>query len=70
MSYRTEPDVLYVVSDGTVCAAAGEHVAALRDNLANCIGCGCLSLTACPYTNPGDVLGDEGPGARRLLTEL
>lgn len=40
---------------------------ALRDNLAGCIGCGCLSLTACPYANPGDVLGAEGPGARRLL---
>lgn len=40
---------------------------ALRDNLANCIGCGCLSLTACPYTNPGDVLSREGPGARRLV---
>ncbi|WP_208322680.1 redox-sensitive transcriptional activator SoxR [Salinibacterium sp. ZJ454] len=46
------------------------QLTALRDNLANCIGCGFLSLTACPYTNPGDVLGDEGPGARRLLTEL
>lgn len=40
---------------------------ALRDNLANCIGCGCLSLTACPYTNPDDVLGEEGPSARLLL---
>src|SRR3954453_842641 len=26
----------------------------LRDNLAGCIGCGCLSLDACPLTNPGD----------------
>jgi len=43
------------------------QLTALRDNLANCIGCGCLSLTACPYTNPGDVLSREGPGARRLL---
>ncbi|MFV0534330.1 MAG: redox-sensitive transcriptional activator SoxR [Cumulibacter sp.] len=39
----------------------------LRDNLANCIGCGCLSLTACPYTNPGDELAAEGAGARRLV---
>lgn len=44
-----------------------ERLVALRDNLANCIGCGCLSLTSCPYTNPGDTLGEEGPGARRLL---
>ena len=46
-----------------------ERVIALRDNLADCIGCGCLSLTSCPYTNPGDALGREGPGARRLLPE-
>lgn len=39
---------------------------ALRDDLAGCIGCGCLSLQACHLTNPGDVLGREGPGARRL----
>ncbi len=44
-----------------------ERLTALRDNLANCIGCGCLSLTSCPYTNPDDALGREGPGARRLL---
>lgn len=39
---------------------------ALRDDLADCIGCGCLSLTECPYVNPGDVLGEQGPGPRRL----
>lgn len=44
-----------------------DRLVALRDNLANCIGCGCLSLTACPYTNPGDTMGEHGPGARRLL---
>lgn len=44
-----------------------ERLVALRDNLANCIGCGCLSLTSCPYTNPGDAMGDQGPGARRLM---
>lgn len=44
-----------------------DALTALRDNLAGCIGCGCLSLTSCPYTNPGDVLGAEGPGARRLM---
>jgi MerR family transcriptional regulator, redox-sensitive transcriptional activator SoxR len=39
----------------------------LRDTLTDCIGCGCLSLRACHLTNPRDVLGREGPGARRLL---
>ena len=38
----------------------------LRDPLAGCIGCGCLSLTACQLVNPGDALGREGPGARNL----
>ena len=38
----------------------------LRDNLASCIGCGCLSLTSCPYSNPRDVLGQRGPGAHLL----
>lgn len=47
-----------------------EALTALRDNLAGCIGCGCLSLTACPYVNPGDVLAGQGPGARGLVTEL
>ncbi|MEE6258921.1 redox-sensitive transcriptional activator SoxR [Plantactinospora sonchi] len=40
---------------------------ALRDDLTECIGCGCLSLRACQLTNPRDVLGREGSGARRLL---
>jgi len=40
---------------------------ALRDQLTECIGCGCLSLRTCHLTNPGDVLSREGPGARRLL---
>ncbi|MEV4510192.1 redox-sensitive transcriptional activator SoxR [Dactylosporangium sp. NPDC049525] len=39
---------------------------ALRDDLTECIGCGCLSLRSCHLTNPRDVLGREGPGARRL----
>jgi MerR family transcriptional regulator, redox-sensitive transcriptional activator SoxR len=39
----------------------------LRDRLTGCIGCGCLSIDRCGLTNPGDVLGEEGPGARRLL---
>jgi MerR family redox-sensitive transcriptional activator SoxR len=39
---------------------------ALRDQLDGCIGCGCLSLAACPLRNPGDVLAADGPGARLL----
>ena len=38
----------------------------LRDRLTGCIGCGCLSISACQLANPGDRLGDEGPGPRKL----
>lgn len=38
----------------------------LRDNLDGCIGCGCLSIKACPLRNPGDVLSEDGPGPRLL----
>ncbi|WP_179646663.1 redox-sensitive transcriptional activator SoxR [Spinactinospora alkalitolerans] len=41
----------------------------LRDDLTGCIGCGCLSLSDCVLSNPHDVLGEEGPGARRLLVD-
>ncbi len=49
-----------------------ERIAALqrlRDQLASCIGCGCLSLTRCALYNPGDAAGARGPGARYLLGE-
>jgi MerR family redox-sensitive transcriptional activator SoxR len=39
----------------------------LRDNLTDCIGCGCLSIDRCLLANPYDVLGEEGSGPRRLL---
>jgi MerR family redox-sensitive transcriptional activator SoxR len=39
----------------------------LRDRLAGCIGCGCLSLDACALVNPGDALGERGPGAHNLV---
>jgi MerR family redox-sensitive transcriptional activator SoxR len=42
------------------------HLQRLRDNLAGCIGCGCLSLKSCVLANPGDVLAEHGPGAVRL----
>jgi MerR family redox-sensitive transcriptional activator SoxR len=34
----------------------------LRDKLDDCIGCGCLSVSACPLRNPGDVLSETGAG--------
>ena len=39
----------------------------LRDQLDACIGCGCLSLTACKLYNPADAAGIVGSGARYLL---
>lgn len=41
-------------------------LAALRDQLDTCIGCGCLSLDACPLRNPDDELRHGGAGARLL----
>lgn len=42
------------------------QLVALRDRLNGCIGCGCLSMEACPLRNQGDVLGKHGPGAHLL----
>jgi MerR family redox-sensitive transcriptional activator SoxR len=42
------------------------HLQRLRDNLAGCIGCGCLSLKTCALANPGDALAASGPGPVRL----
>ncbi|PDP84964.1 redox-sensitive transcriptional activator SoxR [Glycomyces fuscus] len=39
----------------------------LRDDLTNCIGCGCLSLDTCTLSNPDDTLAAAGPGPRRLM---
>ena len=39
----------------------------LRDRLASCIGCGCLSLDLCPLANPYDRLASEGSGPRLLI---
>ncbi|GAA0368625.1 redox-sensitive transcriptional activator SoxR [Actinoallomurus spadix] len=46
-----------------------EQLQRLRDDLTDCIGCGCLSLSRCRLSNPNDQLGAQGPGPRRLLTE-
>ena len=40
------------------------RLTALRNQLGDCIGCGCLSLASCPMRNPGDVAGEDGPGPR------
>ncbi|MCB1446994.1 MAG: redox-sensitive transcriptional activator SoxR [Rhizobiaceae bacterium] len=42
---------------------------ALRDKMALCIGCGCLSVSRCPLVNPDDRLGLEGAGARMLAED-
>jgi MerR family redox-sensitive transcriptional activator SoxR len=50
-----------------------EQIAALeqlRDGLSSCIGCGCLSIDRCALSNPGDVAGREGAGARWLRPAL
>lgn len=39
----------------------------LRDELTDCIGCGCLSLRSCSIFNPGDAASDLGTGPRYLL---
>ncbi|WP_144149282.1 redox-sensitive transcriptional activator SoxR [Paraburkholderia sp. BCC1884] len=40
---------------------------ALRDQLASCVGCGCLSLKSCSLYNPEDLARRRGTGARYLL---
>lgn len=39
----------------------------LRDQLASCIGCGCLSLRRCRLYNPEDAAAVRGTGPRYLL---
>lgn len=45
-----------------------EELTRLRDDLTQCIGCGCLSLDRCSLANPEDVLSAEGAGPRRIFT--
>jgi MerR family redox-sensitive transcriptional activator SoxR len=44
----------------------------LRDGLDACIGCGCLSLKRCAFSNPADIaaLSTEQPGAAYLPARL
>lgn len=46
-----------------------ERLTRLRDHMDSCIGCGCLSLQACPLRNPGDMLGARGAGPRVLIDD-
>ena len=39
----------------------------LRDDLSDCIGCGCLSLKGCALYNAGDAAASLGAGPRYLL---
>jgi len=39
----------------------------LRDDLTDCIGCGCLSMQRCRLYNPGDRMADDGEGPRLLI---
>jgi MerR family redox-sensitive transcriptional activator SoxR len=40
-----------------------QYLENLRDSLAGCIGCGCLSMKNCPIYNDDDKLAKEGVGA-------
>lgn len=40
---------------------------ALRDELGDCIGCGCLSLRSCALFNPNDRVAAAGTGARFIV---
>ncbi|GBE23940.1 MAG TPA: redox-sensitive transcriptional activator SoxR [Actinobacteria bacterium] len=46
-----------------------ESLIALRDQLTDCIGCGCVSLVSCGLVNYGDILGADGAGARLFRVE-
>jgi MerR family redox-sensitive transcriptional activator SoxR len=41
----------------------------LRDRLVGCIGCGCLSMSACRLVNPHDQVAARGPGPRYVLDD-
>ena len=39
-----------------------DYLSRLRDSISSCIGCGCLSLEACPIYNQDDELSKYGTG--------
>jgi MerR family redox-sensitive transcriptional activator SoxR len=42
----------------------------LKAGLTQCIGCGCLSLRQCQFSNPGDRASRQGPGPRYWMTDV
>ena len=46
-----------------------EAMTKVRDGLASCIGCGCLSLSSCGLYNRGDEAAALGAGPRWLIGE-
>ena len=44
-----------------------DELIALRDELGDCIGCGCLSLRSCALFNPEDRAAKAGTGARYIV---
>jgi MerR family transcriptional regulator, redox-sensitive transcriptional activator SoxR len=44
-----------------------QELVALRDELGDCIGCGCLSLRSCALFNPEDRAAAAGTGARFIV---
>jgi MerR family redox-sensitive transcriptional activator SoxR len=66
---RTPTDQDWRTLSGRWHAELDERIAKLtrlRDQLAGCIGCGCLSLKTCPLRNPWDRLAERGPGPQLL----
>ena len=47
-----------------------DQLVRIRDDLSNCIGCGCLSFQRCLLVNPADHMSAEGPGPRRFAPGL
>ncbi|XVQ86880.1 hypothetical protein ACQP2K_05510 [Microbispora siamensis] len=47
-------------------AARPQHEEHGGGALTNCIGCGCVSMSACRLLNPYDELASQGPGPHRL----
>ena len=45
-----------------------EQLTILRDQLAGCIGCGCLSVKECPLRNPDDQASKSGAGPQAFDT--
>ena len=46
-----------------------KRLEALRDQLDDCIGCGCLSLKTCPMRNPNDIMAEEGSGPQFIESD-